>query len=83
MGRISSKETRRTFSKGLVAVVIQSSDLGSFFGDLLWQSDRCRLRCKHGRYYRWYILLHIALPCLSGTYCMPFDFVWYSFDEVL
>ena len=31
----------------------------------------------------WYILLHIALACLSGTYCMPLDFVWYLFDEVL
>ena len=30
----------------------------------------------------WYILLHIALPCLSCTYCMPLDFVLYLFDEV-
>ena len=35
------------------------------------------------RFPLWYILLHIALSCLSGTYCMPLGFVWYLFEEVL
>lgn len=88
MGRIASKERRHTFSQGMGSggdkpVLIWGAFLVICFGSQIYVGSGVAMEGTISFPFWYMFKLHVALPRLSGSCCMPLDFLWYLFDEVL